>query len=228
MSLKRRAALMESQYEPSPKIARTTSLNQTIRNTVQREVRKEKARMDDLKYTDTAVNNQSVTSSGTIYNVLGNLVRGDNGLNGFDGNTITPRGLTVKYMFNTNQVYNQVRLLCFQWMDSAVPTLAGIVQNNTTNISTLSSILVTNRSFIRVLYDKTHVIAPTAGDGSTPIGLGVCYGQFFIPQTRLKKIRFNSGTSSVQDGAIYILVVSDDSAPTYPAVNMYTRLSFYD
>lgn len=184
--------------------------------------------MDDLKYADTSINNQSVTSSGTVHSVLSNLVRGDTGYNHFDGNTITPRGLTCKYMFNTNQVYNQVRVLCFQWFDSQTPSLAGIVQNNTTNIATLSSVLVTNRSYIKVLYDKTHVIAPTAGDGSTPIGLGVCYDRFFIPAKRMRKIRYNSGSNSVQDGNIYILLVSDDSAPTYPAVNLYTRLSFYD
>jgi len=44
----------------------------------------------------------------------------------------------------------------------------------------------------------------------------------------MKKIRFNSGNNTVQDGNLYILLLSDDSAPTYPAVNLYSRLSFYD
>ena len=224
---KRRAALMESDYQPPQKMART-NLNQTIRSTIQREVRKEKARMGDLKYADTALNNQSVTSSGTVHSVLANLTRGDLGYNNYEGNTITPRGLTCKYMFNTNQLFNQVRVMCFQWLDASTPALSGLVQNTATNIATLSGILVTNRNYIRVLYDKTHVIAPTAGDGTTPIGLGICYGQFFITAKRMRKIRFNSTTNTVQDGNIYVLLVSDDTLPTYPAVNLYTRLSFYD
>ena len=190
--------------------------------------KREMARTGDLKYTDNNINNTSVTSSGSFYSVLGTLTRGDNGFNNFEGNTITPRGLTCKYMFNTNQVFNQVRVLCFQWFDATTPLLSGVLQNTATNLSTLSSTSVTNRNYIKVLYDQTHVIAPTAGDGSTPIGLGICYGQFFIPAKRMRKIRFNSSSGAVQDGNIYILLVSDDIAPTYPAVNLYTRLSFYD
>lgn len=196
-------------------------------------VRSEIKKGSDLKYTDNALNQAAVTSSGTVLSCLQNLVRGDVGLNNFDGNTITPQGLTVKYCFNSNQSFNQVRVMCFQWMDSAVPTLAGIVQNNTTNLGTLSPILITNREYIRVLYDKTHIMAPTAGVPDTTAVLSIwgqatCNGQFFIPAKRMKKIRFNSGTNSVQDGNIYCLLVSDDSAPSYPAISIYTRLSFYD
>lgn len=200
---------------------------------VQQIVRKEVARQGDLKYTDVSQQNQSVTSSGTVLSTTANLVRGDTGLNGFDGNTITPRGLTVKYAFNTNQSHNQVRVLCFQWFDSAVPTLSGIVQTNATGLATLAPILVTNKDYIKVLYDQSYIIAPTAGVPDTTVltsiyGQGTCNGKFYIPGSRMKKIRFNSNTNTVQDGHIYILLVSDDSAPTYPAVNLYSRLSFYD
>ena len=196
-------------------------------------VRSEIKKGSDLKYTDHSLNNQAVTSSGTVFQCLQNLVRGDAGINNFDGNTVTPQGLTVKYCFNSNQSFNQVRVLCFQWLDASTPTLAGIVQNNTTNLGTLSPILITSREYIRVLYDKHHIMAPTAGVPDTTAvlsiyGLAVCSGQFFIPAKRMKKIRFNSGNNTVQDGNIYILLLSDDSAPTYPAVNLYSRLSFYD
>jgi len=212
---------------------RTAMYKQPRNQTVQQVVRKELAKQGDLKYADNALNNAAVSSSGTVLSCLQNLVRGDQGLNNFDGSTITPNGLTVKYSLNTNQSYNQVRVLCFQWMDSAVPTLAGIVQNNATNLGTISPVLITNRNYIRVLYDETHVLAPTAGVPDTLAinsiyGQGTAFGKFYIPGKRLRKIRFNSGSNSVQDGNIYCLLVSDDSAPSYPAINIYTRLSFYD
>lgn len=204
-----------------------TGMGQDVQST-RAIVRSELKKGSDLKYTDNSLNNSAISSTGTIYNVLGQLTRGDAGINNYDGNTVTPQGLTVKYSWNTNQTFNTLRVMCVQWFDAAIPVTTGILQSGTTNLVCLSPINITNREFIRVLYDKTIVIAPTAGGDTTPIGLGVNYGQFFISANRMKKIRYNASANNIQDGALYILLVSDDIAPTFPAINLYSRLSFYD
>lgn len=191
-------------------------------------VRSEIKKGSDLKYTDNSLSNVAVSSTGTLFNVLAQLTRGDAGINNFDGNTITPQGLTVKYTWNTNQSFNTVRVMCVQWFDAAPPATTGILQSGATNTVCISPINITNREFIRVLYDKTQIIAPTAGGDTTPVGFGVCNGQFFISAKRMKKIRYNVSSNTIQDGALYILLVSDDTAPSYPGLSLYSRLSFYD
>lgn len=59
-------------------------------------VRKELRKNTDWKYTDVYLTASNVLTSGTITSLYTNLVRGDAGLNNFDGNTIKPSGLLVK------------------------------------------------------------------------------------------------------------------------------------
>jgi len=191
-------------------------------------VRSEIKKSSDLKYTDSTIVNQAVSVSGILQTALANLTRGDAGLNSFDGNTITPQGLTVKYMFYTNQVHNQVRLIAFQWMDSSSPSAGTVLQSTATFMGTLSAPNVSSKDVLRILYDRTHVVAPTAGGDTAVTGNGHVYGKMFIPASRLRKIRYNIAANTVVEGNIWFLAISDDSLVTYPAINLYSRLSFYD
>lgn len=191
-------------------------------------VRSEIKKNSDLKYTDSTIANTAVSASGLIGTALANLIRGDAGINAFDGNTITPQGLTVKYMWYSNQIHNQVRLLCFQWLDSSTPSASSVLQSVVTGLGTLSATNVNSKDVMRVLYDKTHVIAPTAGGDTTVIGNGTSYEKFFISGKRLRKIRYNITSNTVVEGNIYFLAISDDVLATFPAINLYSRLSFYD
>lgn len=182
----------------------------------------------DVKYTDNSLSNSAISSSGTITSVLANMVRGVNGYNAFVGNSIQSVYLQVDYYWNTNQVFNSCRLMIFQWFDAGTPALSGILANTTTGIGTISGTLTTNKPFIKVLYDDRFIIAPTAGGDTTSIGNGVHYDCAFIPMKKLKPIRFNSVSNVVQDGNIYVLALSDDIAPTYPALTFYSRLAFTD
>lgn len=182
----------------------------------------------DVKYTDNSLSNGAVSSSGTFTSVLSNMVRGVNGLNAFVGNNIQPVYLQVDYYWNTNQTFNSCRLMIFQWFDATTPVLSGILQNTSTGIGTISGTFITNKPYMKVLYDDKFIIAPTAGGDTTSIGNGVHYGCAFVPAKKLKPVRFNSITNAVQDGNIYVLVLSDDIAPTYPAVTFNSRLAFTD
>lgn len=118
--------------------------------------------------------------------------------------------------------------MVFQWFDATNPALSGILQNSATGVAPISGTLITNKPYIKVLHDDKFIMAPTAGDGSTSIGNGIHMGSCFIPAKKLKSVRFNSTTNVVQDGQIYVMMVSDDLVPTYPACTYYSRLAFTD
>jgi len=196
--------------------------------TVQAIVQKELRKNTDWKFTDNTASG-SVSSTGTVLSLLANLVRGDAGLNEFSGNDIRPSGVLFKYYLQTNQTYNSVRVMVFQWMDSATPVPSGILQNTATNIATISATLVTNKKYIRVLHDRTHVFSPSAGGDTTPIGLGTVPCQtVYIPGKRLRPVRYNSSTNTVQDGNIYVLTISDDLVTSFPQLYWYSRVTFSD
>lgn len=195
---------------------------------VRAEVSRQLAAVSDKKYTDVTIGYTQIPAAGIVYSGTNNLVRGNAGIDNFVGNNIVPQGFQMKYFFNTNnQTFAICRVLCVQWFDASVPTISGLLQNTATTAGVLSAPLVTNKSQMRVLYDKTHAFAPTSGDGVTP-GQGTVFGSFYIPGSRLRKMKFNSTTNTLQDGGIYTLLVSDDAVATYPLAAFYSRLAFID
>lgn len=190
-------------------------------------VRKEVARQGDLKYAD-YFGSFNVTNSGTVTSLLSNMTRGDNGLNMHQGNIITPRYLQIDYFYATQQLYNSLRLIVFQWSETTTPTLASVLQSTTSGIATISPINISSKSEIRVLADHKCIVAPSAGGDTTPIGYGTNSGSIFIPAKRLRPVRFNTSANLVQSDNIYVLYVSDDGVPVYPTLNLYSRLAFTD
>lgn len=223
--MKRRAAL--SSKEPASKRIRSLTPAQSIATTqlIKREMKKN----IDVKYTDVSSILQNVSSSGLIQSCLANLVRGDSGLNNFNGNTITPIGLTVNFGCQTDQNYNFVRVMVIQWLDSGTPVLSGLLATTVSGSAPFSGVLVTNRKEIRVLSDTTFAVAPTAAAGTTTVlGNGHFTKKIFIPGRKIQKIRFQSGADTCQHGNIYVVSVSDDSLVSYPQLTFFSRLSFSD
>lgn len=192
-------------------------------------VRNEMKRRGDLKYVDRSGALQNMTSSGTFIKLFGTqFIQGSDGLNNYDGNTISMNGVTLKFAAQSNQNYNFCRIMVFQWLDSSVPVLSGILQDTSTGIATVSATLVTNKSFLKVLYDKTWAFAPTA-DSAVTVGNAVFSDQCYIPGSRLAKVRMDASTDATcQKGQIYLMYLSDDSVTTYPQLTYYFRGSFYD
>lgn len=198
-------------------------------NTTRAIVRKEINKRIDWKYTDVGVNAQNVSSAGTLGSLYFNMSRGDAGHNQFEGNWIRPSGIYLKYYIHTSELRNVVRVMLFQWMDATVPVPSGILQDVTTGFGVIAPTLVTNRNYIRVLYDRSHQIAPTAGDAGALGGEGttdVC--KVYIPGRKLRKTRFQSNANQVQQGDIYVLVISDDLAIPQPQITWWGRVTFSD
>lgn len=224
---RKRSAYTNMPYK-KPRVARAMP-TPVVASTVRREMRKNM----DVKYTDLSANFTTCDASATstLTSALVNLSRGTAGLNNFQGNDIDPVGFTCKYTCITSPLvaaqYGIVRAVAFQWFDASTPTLAGVLQVTTAGIGIHSPVLVTNKAQIRILYDSLHFISPNAGDTAGIVAAGGATAKFYIPGSRLKKIRFNSGTGNVQDGAIYMMFLSDKATNT-PSVAYYTRLSFTD
>lgn len=107
-------------------------------------------------------------------------------------------------------------------------SISALLANTATGIATISPPNVSAKAQLKVLYDAKVIFAPTAGDGSTVLGQGIASGSCYIPEKKLKPVRYTSTTNSIADNAIFMLVISDDSAPTYPAIFFHTRVAFTD
>jgi dienelactone hydrolase len=208
------------------KRARTTT-DYKMASVARSEVRKEIRKKADWLYTDVS-GSGGVSNAGTFVNLLTSANRGLNGINGYSGNTINPSGLRLKYYWSTDQAHNSVRVLLFQWFDATVPALNGLLQSTVSGQATLSPMLTTNLQYIKVLYDGHHMIAPTAADGGSVLGSGTACADVYIPGKRLKQIKFNSTYNTVQDGCLYMLLLSDDSVLNFPQCTYYARLTFTD
>lgn len=208
---------------------KSLTLDDKVRIAVAKQSALKERKKTDWKYTDVNANSTNVQTSGSITSLLANLTRGDAGLNNFDGNIVDPQAITFKYFLHTSTIRNAVRVIIFQWFDSATPVIAGILQNSGAITATLSPILVTNKTYIKVLYDRTHQFAPTAGGDTTVTGEGVIDCQtVYIPGRKLRPVRYNSSSNVVQTGNLYLLLVSDDAAVPSPQINYYSRVTFSD
>jgi len=112
--------------------------------------------------------------------------------------------------------------MCFQWFDAAVPSPSGVLQNISVISAPFQPILWTNRTKIRVLYDKTYCLKPrvTSGYDAKSFGFDINGG--------LSTIVFASGTTNPQMGGIYFLAITDDSAISYPLISYASELIFTD
>jgi len=218
--MKRRAALSTTQAIPAPK-RRKTQLAMT-QEIVKAELRKK----IDWKYTDYAVTSSPVYYNSPPLSLLSNLTRGQLGINNFLGNTIRPQAITIKYFCETSQeTYQALRFVVFQWFDAATPATSGVLQDSNQTIALVSPTLVTNKPYIKILYDKLHVLATT----SSPAGNGIIQGQtVYIKGRRLKEIRYNSSTNTCQDGNLFVLAISNDTALGTVNLTMYSRVTFAD
>jgi len=225
MSVPYKKPYKKATYKKKPYSAANTKLKQEVRAEVMRELRSKA----DLKYCDAFSSaNTNITSTGAVYNILSNLVRGDAGLDNFNGNSIKVKGLTLNYGCHSNQTYNYCRVMLIQWYDSGTPSLTGILNSTTTGVAPFANIYVTNRKNIKVLYDKTFAIAPTAGGDSTVTGEGTFMDKVYIDGSRMTKVTYQTGANTIQDGGLYLIAVSDDSLTTYPQITWGIRVSFYD
>jgi hypothetical protein len=163
----------------------------------------------------------TVTTSGSCLLLLNNMARGDSGLDNFHGDFVRPVKLSVRAIFSTNQTFTTWRFIVFQWLDSTTPIPSGILQTTGSTLGCVSPYLWTNIKKIRVLRDDLFTMFPVNGSYASKVleyELSSCFSV----------VQYATGSTAIQGGAIYALVISDDSVVTYPYMELYTQLTFSD
>lgn len=196
--------------------------------TVQAIVKNELRKTVDWKYTDYSVTSNAIYDIAAPISLLSNLVRGDTGFNNFNGNTIRPQAITIKYFAETVQPpYEALRFMVFQWFDSTAPATAGVLATSANTTALVAPTLVTNKPYIKVLYDKLHLLSPNTAAANVSSGFAQPT-TIYIPGKKLKDVRFASAANTVQDGDLYVLALSNDAALGTVNLTMYSRVTFSD
>jgi len=186
-------------------------------------VKSEIARQGDKKYTQDSSAAASIDYSGTVYNLLTNLTKGD-GTTNFNGSSIDPQSLQVRYAWNgTVTSFNVVRTIIFQWFDTTAPTPAAVLASVGNAQAPLSPLNIQNRPIMRILSDSLD--AMNANLTTFPI---VMPKKVFVPGKRMKRVMFQPVNAIVISGGLYLLAISDDAVTDFPDFQFFSELRYTD
>lgn len=207
---------------------RMMSLSQQQKKEVDVEVKKVLARKTDYKITDRVLTYTSVDYSGATYSLFASLVRGTLGKDNFDGDSIIPKWVRVRYAVHTSatsvESFNMVRVIILQSRLLGTPTVTEVLDGTSliaTGQAPIMQRLEERMKDYKILYDKTHTLNNS--------GIPIEFVDVFIPGKRLTAVEFTStGTLSVTRGDISVLVLSDDALTDFPDFAMAARCKFSD
>jgi len=177
----------------------------------------------------------TINTTGGILVLHGNMTQGSNYFNNYIGRKVELIGVDLRYeivgavsnAILTADQNNKTRLLLFQWMDDAAPTVASVLQITGSATAVLSPITINNFENINVLHDSlvsTYTTATTTGyASSTSFSKRV-----YIKRKKLRPIDFNNTTGGTSKGGIFILLSSDSAVAPNPSYTLYSRLTFTD
>lgn len=182
-----------------------------------------RTRPTETKYITQSTDTQSVDYSGTIFSLAYPVTRGDNFINNFEGSTIYPKGLTIRYQWSSDQSYTKMRIIVFQWKDSTLPTMALCLASFGSSLAPLSGTTLASKPVMKVLYDSLETGSyPTAGTSYTEAH------KLYISGYRMLPVKYQATSDNIRTNGIYMLVISDDGAVNYPQFSYYSTLSFTD
>ncbi len=163
-----------------------------------------------------------ISYNGQTNYLLSNLSRGDTATT-CTGNLLRVKRIEVRGLVYTNQTYSTVRLVLFSFDDSAAPTTSGILESVGGSNAPYSPLNITNFHKIHVLDDRLINIFPVAGSYASK--------EFVMDISCNILVQLPVGTlptSAAQLKGIYLTMVSDDGAPSYPVVQYASRITFED
>lgn len=192
------------------------------------------------KIYDSQLASTSVDYSGAVFNVCSGLASGA-GSAGTErlGLSIKPLSLEFNFLVRgnpTSSIYQTMRVIVVQGRKEAAtaPTTANILQQTGAVDSYLSSYNWPQMRLgkFKVLYDKTFAVGSSMINSNTA---ATAYQSSLPEQINRHKlfykfkhnILYTSGATTVQDGGLYIMMISDVSA-NGPYIDGYTRLMYED
>lgn len=215
-----------SQKSPAAKRPR---LSQAQSQAVQREVTRQLNKRQDYKICILEVASANIDFSGTVYDLLANLARGDNAKNNFEGAHIQAKGIHIRGELACGDVSNAIRIIVFQWMDDTPPTAATILDNGGI-LGTVDAPYATrnwsNRPLYKILRDDLCVLQ--ANNGITGGNGFVKIIDYYIKTKKISKTFYAATTVAVQKGGLYLLALSDSGAVTHPQIIFTSEIVFTD
>lgn len=196
-----------------------------------------RARPDEVKvYDASVVDIANVT--GVVINPLVTqaFAQGTAQRNEFIGRFLTPIGLDLRFHVvgpaqasgaTVPDLFDNVRVVVFQFLDSDVPTVAGVLQTS----SHLSPLNLTNYNNINVLMDRLFPLYPTAIDSDSNACMYNNYSErVYIKGKKMVPIEMNTdgASNTFQKGGIYWCQIGNSTVAPHAAVQVHMRLSFKD
>lgn len=198
---------------------------------ISRTVKKEVAKTADYKQLEGLwVPVLGASSSGVVFGLSTLLSRGDAAVNNFEGHSIDPKSLKVRWIsYPGTDSHNSMRLMIVQWFDDAIPGNAGAFLTGSyigTVDAPLATRLHTNRPLMKILWDYRYVLNNDTGDPGSDGPFHV--PEVYIPGKRLRRMFFNSTGTRCQKGEIYLVAISDSTVLDHPGVKASVEMIFTD
>lgn len=206
------------------KRARASSANLDV--LVARKVKNELAKKGDRHWINLAYAAQNVDFSGSMYNLLSGIDRGTAQSNEFAGSKITPLWITVRYnIVCSGGTYNNVRVIIGQMLrqGGATPATVSALMNSTgSSTAPLTGYNQAAHGWYRILHDNLVTVCAANNIAETV--------KVFIPGKKLIDVTFDNGASNpdVLSGGLFMLVLSDDRASTYPTFAHESNVIYTD
>lgn len=211
---------------------------QRIRAIAKDVVVRRESRQADKKITQDYSSVISVTRTGTVGDLLTNMVQGTGSLNNFIGSQITPTGMEFNWIIDatpndeeTASPYTSVRFMLIQDKGPRILFAVDSYMNLAlTNI--YPQLALKNQEYDKnwtVLYDSGPISFTTV-DGSANYDGLVKTGRVFIPKNKLRKVFWSNENDGpdVEKNAIRVLVWSDSGVAPHPLFAYQCQTEFTD
>lgn len=192
------------------------------RSMVRTEVNRVLKAKADYKHTTVIHNANTISASGTVYDLLASLSRGDNPVNQYNGSMIRAKSIRIRGVVSSVDAYNVFRIIIFQWFDAGVPTPAGLINSTTSANAPYGTTFWTNKYSKKVLRDDTILCDPT--------GMGVQQLlDYYVSASKIRQTYFPTATDiPAQKNGLFMLVVSDSTTINHPQLTFTSEIVYTD
>jgi len=213
------------------KIPRQVPLNQAQLSQVQKLIH----RNEELKFVVASQNLTAQSSTASVANIL--VVGQGDSDSSRDGDSLKWFGnidlalQVVNGQGATGDIYNNVRVVIFQWHPNSVPTSANIfLFGVTAAVDVYSHYNHDQRSQYKILFDKVFTTCGNANAATTPNTNFVTTGvrKFTVSLARAAKTVQYVGGTTVGTNLFYLLLVSDSALATHPQVGLTLKGYYHD
>lgn len=212
---------------------RTSALTMAQKREVDREILRITRNKADknVANADSGTAGTAVPNDGIVTSVLQNIVQGDSSVNNFQGEGITPLGLTVRWEWENSGAdsLNMVRIMVIQFFGTGPASPPGAVaylSNVGGALAPLSNKDWEFRKQFKILADSNAI--QLQNDATFVGGNGQAVtGKFYIPGRKIRKIFFGID-GVIQKNDLAILAITDSEVANHPILKWCSQLVFTD